>query len=222
MLVKATDELVKSTNFYKLPNATKPRPSPHAPWSWQWSSRIIQTKTQRWVWCILMQYYLHVECILPDFRERERECESFPTANANITWTYLNRRTSLLKTVEKPWSNRRIIELIERPPFAWLAWVGHGNSTRYHQVDDWPGKTKKKGKPKMETRADRIKIDRDKHKMVRWPRAAVTCVCVCRIPGLARRLGYPLFPYSLPSPCLVVPKQTNKTLINLFCQRQAK
>lgn len=50
----------------------------------------------------------------------------------------------------------------------------------YHQVDDWPGKTKtKKGKLKMETRADRIKIDRDKHKMVPWPRAAVTYVCVC-------------------------------------------
>lgn len=31
----------------------------------------------------------------------------------------------------------------------------------------------------METRADRIKIDRDKHKMVPWPRAAVTYVCVC-------------------------------------------
>lgn len=66
-----------------------------------------------------------------------------------------------------------------------MGWVGHGNSTMYHQVDDWPGKTKtkKKGKLKMETRADRIKIDRDKHKMVPWPRAAVTYVwvhvCVC-------------------------------------------
>lgn len=37
------------------------------------------------------------------------------------------------------------------------------------------GRTQK-GKMKMETRADRIKIDRDKHEMVLWPRAAVTYV----------------------------------------------
>lgn len=41
------------------------------------------------------------------------------------------------------------------------------------------GRAQKKGKLKMETRADRIKIDRDKHAMVLWPRAAVTYVCVC-------------------------------------------